>query len=253
MKILDWNVCAFSKKQHISISKALDFNADIICLQEVTETSLGTLSKVPNYYLVETKDNESKKGGSHLVILSKYKVLDSGLVRYYDKPIKSLATRIISKRTKESEKHLALFADLVSNNQTVRVYNLHISWPVGPSVRIEQFTRFLDTIKHQSHTKIICGDLNVFGSLWFYNLLTFVPFGYKFSDLFLAERKWFDKKFEEIKMQNPLKNTISWPLLPFNAQLDHILIPNDFVIESMFQSKKRYGSDHTPYIVDVKI
>lgn len=253
MKILNWNVCAFSKKQHQTIAKAVDFNADIICLQEVTVNSLEILNKNPDYHLVEAKDNDSKKGGSHLVILSKYKVLNHGVMQYYDQKSKSPAARLISKRTKESEKHIALFADLNINNKTVRIYNLHISWPVGPRIRIEQFSNFISTIKDHQHTKIICGDFNVFGSLKLYNLLAFIPFGYKTHDLFLNERKWFDNKFEEIKMQNPLKDTISWPLLPFKAQLDHILIPNEIEIQSVFQSKQRYGSDHTPYIVEVEI
>jgi mRNA deadenylase 3'-5' endonuclease subunit Ccr4 len=216
MKVLDWNVCAFSKKQGLSIDQALKFNADLLCLQEVTKDSLKILKSTPGYSLAETKDNESKKGGSYPVILTKMRILNSGKFSYYDKTTTSPAAKIISSYTKESEKHDALYIDLEINGRIVRVYNLHISWPVSPSIRKLQFTNFLNIIKTHPYSKIICGDLNVFGGLKLYTLLAFFPFGYSKRDIFFNERKWFNTQFQELEMQNLwkiLSHGLCFPLM----------------------------------------
>jgi hypothetical protein len=122
----------------------------------------------------------------------------------------------INIETKESEKHDALYIDLEINGRIVRVYNLHISWPVSPSIRKLQFTNFLNIIKTHPYSKIICGDLNVFGGLKLYTLLAFFPFGYSKRDIFFNERKWFNTQFQELEMQNLwkiLSHGLCFPLM----------------------------------------
>ncbi len=188
MKILDWNVCSFNRNQSRTVTQALNFKADIICLQEVVPQSLQLLKQAHEYNVAETLDSDSKNGGCYLVILSRFKILNVGIFTYYTHPVRSLASVLIGTHTKEQEKHDALYVDLQVNESVLRVYNIHISWPVTPSIRVAQFTNFTNIVKEQPHTKIICGDLNVFGSLKIYNLFAFIPFNYKVSDLFFDER-----------------------------------------------------------------
>lgn len=252
MKILDWNTCSFCRNQHKVIKKALSYNADIISLQEVQPASLEILKKASNYKLAFTYDTYKEGGGCHLVTLSKFPIIESGEIGYEGGDFNSPLDRLIKWYTEEEERHVALYTDIDLNGKNVRIYNIHLSWPVTPSVRFTQFQSFIENIRDYEGEKVIMGDLNVFGSLTYYNLLVCLLFGYKRSDIRFDERGWFDRKFEEMKLQNPLRGTISWPTIPFNAQLDHILIPKGWEVVSLEHTKETFGSDHTPYLLEVR-
>lgn len=252
MKILDWNTCSFCRNQHKVIEKALSYDADIVSLQEVQLASLEILKKDHTYSISFTNDTYKEEGGCYLVTLSKSPIIGSGEISYDGGNFNSPLDRLIKWYTKEEERNVALYTDIDLNGEKLRIYNIHLTWPVTPSIRVTQFESFIENIGNYNGARMIMGDLNVFGSLTYYNLLVGLLFGYKRSDIRFDERAWFDKKLEEMKLQNPLRGTISWPTIPFNAQLDHILIPEEWKVVSLEHTKETFGSDHTPYLLEVE-
>ena len=111
LKFMSYNVRLFNhykwtKEENID-KKIINFikekDPDVIALQEYFKTNNKQLSYP--YQYVETKNKNAKFG---MAILSKYPILNKGSLN-----LKNTSNNII-------------FADIVKNNDTIRVYNLHL-------------------------------------------------------------------------------------------------------------------------------
>ncbi|MDO8567031.1 MAG: endonuclease/exonuclease/phosphatase family protein, partial [bacterium] len=144
--------------------KESDF--DIFCLQEVPEEFLKRLQTLP-YNLVETIDANHlfRMPTSHrAVILSRYEIAKSKRIPFPDywpelpRRAKMLVWLLSplgwSKRTNRA----ALFADVVTPEGIVRVFNLHLVLAT-PEKRLREFEQAMAE-RDQSLPTIVCGDFN---------------------------------------------------------------------------------------------
>ena len=97
---------------------------------------------------------------------------------------------------------------------------------------------------------IYCGDFNIVDSTIFNRLTGWIR-GFNHFDYVLDERASFEKLFKKEHLINIFRGKstsfVNRPLL----QLDHILVPNTFPIQSHVLMRKRFGSDHRVLIADI--
>ncbi len=253
MRLINWNISAFNKNIRRALDNILSHCPDILCIQELPQNGLDCLKMFSNYnlaYLLDIEVNRASKN-VFLVILTRHKIVDTGIYEYCQDKISSpfiQCSRKIFGRKKQTK---SLYADIETADGIKRVHNLHLSWPVGPETRIRQFSHFLDVAKpNKSH--LIFGDLNVFGKTR-NNILACIPFGYNLKEFFVDEKVVFQDFFEKYGLQNPFEGTISstWPWSFSEAQLDYILISKNMAVKNKYLLKETYGSDHKPQILEV--
>ncbi len=252
MKIANWNLSAVNR----DIIKSLDFilvqEPDIISLQEVTEEGLAYL-KTKDYDLVhELESHSAGEIHTYLVLMTKYKIKSTGSFKFYNKPIKSWwrKSKWIDKHWGTSDVQKYLYIDIESPLGIKRIYNIHLTWEVGPRIRMEQLDNFLDKAKLEGD-EIICGDFNTISSP-LYNVFAALPFCYKKEDFSINESKEVEKRFKPLGFKNPYKGHSSWSLIiRVKAQLDYILIPERIQIKRQSDYKANYGSDHKPQVIEL--
>ncbi len=113
IRIMSYNSRHFSSadehtvfyKEFIEVYK--DSLPDILLVQETLISAINKLKK--EYPFASTKAKDSKKGSNF--VLSKYPIINEGLIRWKDKQIGRDAA----------------FADLKIENDTIRVYSIHLS------------------------------------------------------------------------------------------------------------------------------
>jgi len=127
LRIADWNIRSFvgtssirerQKLARTEIAEALHrLDADVLCLQEfnhsyVKETGNNLAlfrSKYPYYYFSRDFKRDNGNYASGCIIFSRYRIIDSGKVKYPGKFSESL-----------------IYADIVKGNDTIRIYNTHL-------------------------------------------------------------------------------------------------------------------------------
>ncbi len=141
------------------IQLILDEDPDILCLQEFSRYFLDELDMFPYHYANPYSEDKSDQ-----VIFSKYPILDAGSLDF------------------SQSRNNTIFADLLINGDTLRVYNIHLqSFHMTPSRKFlyrlgtgKIYSRIAHTFikqekqvqllrHHMSSTtnkKLLCGDLN---------------------------------------------------------------------------------------------
>lgn len=196
---------------------------DILCLQEFNPTvKLGF-----NYPYSYIKTSTKNKLFGH-AIFSKYKIINSGSLNF------------------PTSSNNAIFADIIKNKDTLRVYNVHLeSLSINPKkdyftqenseklkIRVEkafkkQAKQTKLIIEHQKKTNyksIICGDFNNNAFSWVYNKL---KKGKK--DAFEIAGKGFGKTYNHI----------------FPLRIDFILVDTKIEVNNFKTFNVNY-SDHYP-------
>lgn len=212
--------------------KAFDFinqkSPDILVLQEFYQSPKISFS-YPHKY-VKTKSKKNKFG---LAIYSKYKIINAGSFNFQQS-----ANNII-------------FADILKNKDTVRVYNIHLeSLKINPNKEYfgeetseKLFGRLQSTFKKQAvqtaqflaheanwkGKKIICGDFNNTAYSWVYNKISMNK-----KDAFIEAGKGFGKTFD----------------YPFPMRIDFILTSKKIEI-NQFKTFDEKFSDHFPILARV--
>lgn len=228
---------------------------DIFCLQEVPEEFLKRLQTL-SCHLVETVDANHlfRVPTSHrIVILSRYEIVQSKRIPFPDywpelpwraKTLVWLLSPLgWSKRTNRT----ALFADVVTPEGNVRVFNLHLVLAT-PEKRLREFEQAM--AEHDlSLPTIVCGDFNTIEAPHV-SILNWI-LGGRVSDAFLhrRERTYIEQRFVEHEFINPLRGKITHTF--GGSQFDHILVSHSFSIKKADILLDRIGSDHHPIRVDI--
>jgi len=231
VKIMSYNVRMFNLYNWIE-EEDVDQNIyefinnkdpDILCIQEFHPSNeIGF--KYP-YEYIKIRTNQNNFGHA---IFSKFKIIDSGSLDF-----------------SESTNN-AIFIDIVRNNDTIRVYNVHLeSLKINPKdepltqensekfkIRVEKaFKKQTDQAilltQHQekiNYKSIICGDFNNNAFSWVYNKLKSSK-----NDAFEIAGKGFGKTYD-----------YSFPL-----RIDFILTDQNIDINNFKTYKVKY-SDHFP-------
>ncbi|MBT8317001.1 MAG: endonuclease/exonuclease/phosphatase family protein [Lutibacter sp.] len=178
LKIMSYNVRMFNVYDWIHEEnvpqKIYDFinnkNPDVLCLQEFNNKEELGFSYPYKFIKVNNKGNRFGQA-----IFSKYSIINTGSLNF------------------SNSSNNAIFADIVKNNDTIRVYNVHLeSLKINPEekafnkenteklkVRLEnafkkQANQATLLVRHQQKTnlkKVICGDFNNNAFSWVYHQL----------------------------------------------------------------------------------
>lgn len=246
MKILSWNVYAKNKtlekvQKHIS-----DGGYDVVCLQEVPEEETQSfLDFFPHGHVAEEhldfrKKKEVRK--LNLVILTKMPIIQSVVVRHE-------TSENAAKRYNNfyADFH---YVDVSYNGETCRVFNTHFMCVASPYFRLGQLQEVLSHVPEHSDKYVICGDFNNFGMPVVNPFLAW-HYGYSKKELFVNEKKLFNKFFEKHSLKNVFKGkrTFLW----FPLQLDYILPAKGLFVLGKRVHPKTHGSDHYPIELSIRI
>lgn len=237
VKLMSYNVRMFNlynwiedkeTNKHISeFIKSKD--PDIVCIQEY-HPSTDIASEYP-YNYIKIREDQNKFGHA---ILSKYKILKAGSLNF-------------SQSTNN-----AIYADIIKNNDTIRIYNLHLqSLRIDPKVesfntenseklsiqiqnafikQVEQVNLILEHQEKIDHKSIICGDFNNTAFSWVYHKLKSDK-----QDAFEIAGKGFGKTVD----------------FAFPFRIDFILADTDIEVHNFKTFDVNY-SDHYPIMARLK-
>ena len=236
--IMNYNVRMFNLYQWIDdktiSSKIISFikteNPDILCLQEYHASERKNISYPYNY--IKTNQDRSKIGQA---IFSKYRIINAGSLNF------------------KYSGNNAIFADIVINKDTIRVYNIHLeSLRINPlkenfgekdsdllrkrmekafKKQVVQTNLILEHQKLSPYKNIITGDLNNTQFSWVYREL---KKGKK--DAFEEQGSGFGKTFN----------------YPFPLRIDYLLIDETIKITQFKTYEVKY-SDHFPIMARIEL
>lgn len=221
-------------------------DADIVCLQEVYLDSLQAAKTILPQYRWRTYHLISHQNGkrSGNIIFSRYEITKGGVIKF------------------KSSTNLSLYADIVVNEDTMRVYNNHLqSYAISPTALIQkirskkafseevsneiisvhnkfrssviqrsrQVGAVLDNINKSPYPYVVCGDLNDIPMSYTYHRLS-----YGRKDTFKEAGHGFSATF-----------SVLWPLF----RIDYVFIPEDWAGVSHKTIRCNF-SDHYPVIAE---
>ena len=239
LRIMTYNVRKFNVYQWLNITnidnKIKDLiiteNPDILCLQEYRKLETFKLN-YPFNYNYRTINNVQ----SGLTIYSKYPIINKGSIG--------------------DERHSvdAIYADVVKNNDTIRIYNFRLeSLGVIPNKyyfghenserlikRIRRSFIFQQTqislinnhINNCKHKVILTGDLNNTAYSWAYKNIKS-----EMKDTFIIKGNGFGKTYEFIK---------------FPLRIDYIFVDDDITVID-HQNLRQKFSDHYPIVATLEL
>jgi len=222
---------------------------DIVCFQEVYLRNKSQISKTFPGYRYKTFHffNHSNGRVSGNVILSKYRIINGGVLRF------------------KGSTNLAVYADIVIQDDTIRVYNNHLeSYAISLTAlvkrirekrksydklsseiinihtkvrntvirRSKQVSVILSDIQKSPYPAVICGDLNDIPMSYTYHKLSHGK-----NDTFRESGKGFSATYSAM-----------WPLL----RIDYVFIPKSFASISHKTLKYDY-SDHYPVLTEFSV
>jgi endonuclease/exonuclease/phosphatase family metal-dependent hydrolase len=260
MKIYSWNILRSNRKlpEVYEFIENLDF--DVLCLQEVTQEMLETLSKmkfhvahgVDRYAEVVHIFKKNKKEVNYVVILSKYKILNTGKVEF-PTLLSTFRSRTFSYlmglvRKWEVVTNLgSIYIDIEVENKIIRIFSVHLAlW--NPKTREKEFNQLLKHLPEKGSV-VMAGDLNIleFGPI---KILNWILGGSIMEGMpWYPERKLFEERFTLANVQNPLLGKITHPFS--RSQLDHVLVSKDIRVENAWVVSNSYGSDHQPVGIQI--
>ncbi len=240
LTILSYNVRGFNKSKELpsntvfkDIKKLIEVEApDILCIQEVHYRRQNEFPEYPYRYL----DYIYMSGRNIMAIFSKYPILEADLLCFPD------------------TSSLGAYADILKDNDTIRIYNLHLqSLGITPGRGVirkssseklygqlaysfakqeEQAKMFLEHSADVPHPIVVCGDFNSTQFSRTYDLIK------------------GDKKDTFIEMGKGFGRTYIFHGLP--VRIDFILADPEFEVISHKNFNERY-SDHYPVLASVRL
>jgi len=266
LRIVSWNVARFIEIKKNSNAGSLtrlkmmnllkQQNADILCLQEFHTASrkdyydnISYIQKQLGYpYYYFSFDEDGSKLYYSSIIFSRLPMFDTAIVIY----------------PKPSLPEALLHADLIFNNDTVRIFTSHlqsVQFKKRDYQRINEIKNYEDSlvsnsrtifsklkrsityrsvqvaiikrqIKESPHPTIFCGDFNDVP-----NSYTYFTIRGNMQDAFLQKGSGIGRTFSSLS-----------PTL----RIDYVLASNEFTIEQFNRVEKNY-SDHYMLVTDLKL
>ncbi|GAL87594.1 hypothetical protein MYP_4824 [Sporocytophaga myxococcoides] len=258
INIISYNVRVFSayhnnshpkiKQSQNSINWIKNSGAQIVCIQEFyTNNRIKDLNTVqifkksyPNSCIIPYYDIPPQKIG--LAILSKYKILKSGEVKF-----------------KSSTFNQAIFADIkISKTKVLRVYNIHLQsmnidqkifsgtqiekellftsirkYKNGALERAEQLKQILHHVKNSPYPTMVCGDFND------------VPYSYVYEQFNKHLKNGFEEKGNGFGFTYSGKYSF--------LRIDNIFASSQINFVEFDTHDSVWGSDHYPISANVFI
>ena len=256
MKIYSWNMFCFNARQDAAFEFIRSADFDIFCLQEVPEKFLERLKTLP-CHLASAPDSimfvtPRKTEAHHAVILSRFPISDSGPISF-PKGASPLRSRLLTKAMKpfgwkKNGGKGSVWADVsVPGTGAVRVFSLHLSL-ASPTERGAELEMVAGDLP-KDIPAILAGDFNVIEHALVKSFNWFLGSPLRESHPFHRERKHMEERFAHYNFQNPLRGKVTHGIS--QSQLDHILVPKEWVVAGASVGKKKYGSDHRPVYLEV--
>lgn len=267
LRIASWNVARFTewrrnnnRGSHIRLKMMEQIkaqNADVVCMQEfftstdsIYYNNIKYVQEKLNYpYVYFSWDGDGYKQYFGQAIFSRYPIIDSGLVHY----------------PRPTQRESLIHADIVFNNDTVRIYNTHLQsvqfkkndfesiekiknrdedslllssrnifqkLKRGLVNRSQQVQIVKEVIANSPHPFLLCGDFNDVP-----NSYTYFTVKGNLQDAFLQKGFGIGRTFSGIS-----------PTL----RIDYILATPDFSVQQ-FNRIKKYLSDHYMLVADMAL
>ena len=256
MTIYSWNMLF----RNSELDRAFEFvsksDFDIFCLQEVPEAFLERLKTLP--FSIASRTDVEKLYGPNIVpmfnvILSRHSISAEGEIPFPEYwhllPLRTrLFVRLMPQQLFSKIKNRGgLYADIMINGTSVRVFNLHLIL-AQPAWRLKEFELAMAE-RDASRPTIVCGDFNTIQAPHITPLNWLLGGPVTDALLYNRERTNIEKRFVEHTLTNALAGGITHPLS--QSQLDHILVSHAFSIKNTEVLPDRIGSDHHPIRVEV--
>lgn len=238
IKIMNYNVRMFNLYQWIDDktinTNIIDFinteKPDILCIQEFHASEKNNILYPYNY--IKTNEDRSKIGQA---IFSNYKIINSGSLNF------------------KNSGNNAIFADIIINKDTVRVYNIHLeSLRINPlkenfgekdsdhlrrrfekafKKQVAQTHLILEHQNQSPYKTIICGDFNNTQFSWVYREMKKEK-----NDAFDEKGSGFGKTFD----------------YPFPLRIDFLLVDENINVNHFKTFELKY-SDHFPIMATIDL
>lgn len=257
MKLLTWNIKRDNKNlkkntKRFNSDKIIegikDFDADVICLQEVPQNLLRSIKKameVEGYKMFQCAEyrRPSKNLFTKMVILSRTKIEGDGIVSHRDDMFASLHIRLQN----EQQSMESMYVDVMAGEKKVRIFNTHLPLSVPPRVRMQYLDSILDAFDKDCEN-VICGDFNPVAKFPF-SMFWGWAHSYRLRDYLAYEPLMVRKKVKQADLTSLFRFKCTHPVT--RQQLDYILAPKTLDIKEKKVIRKRYKSDHKPLLVEL--
>lgn len=268
IRVMSWNVEHFDILEHKShperkqqmINMINDEQPDVACFQEMvaSDNDRSAINSMPDFmeklgmadyhYSYNRKLDFDNKHHFGIIIFSKYPIINKQIVAYPPKDYNSIFQ----------------YADIVKNNDTFRVFNIHLQslkftndnrkyiedpsmedqsdikesksviakLRTGFSKRRLQSERIREEIDKSPYPVIVCGDFNDVPNSYAYRTI-----GKNLQNVFTEKGSGIGRTFYSIS-----------PTL----RIDNIFVDERFSVEQYMRIKRKL-SDHFPIIADIKM
>jgi len=245
MKILSWNIYNFNSNPSKALEYILSNDADIICLQEVSNTMYTSLKTKYIGSIFRSLDFIENGTEHYLVILTKTKV------KSFEKKVLNTGKKVslVQKIFNWKEALSYQFVDIEQDGKRFRVFNLHLTNGSGMTKRNEELKTVCKDLSNDMDN-ILCGDFNTFLTP---TLSFFIRYFYflKKQDLNIIELNEFDKNAKTYGLEDAFKGKFTFDLFGVKFKLDHILLPIGKYKYTPVVENSRHGSDHYPITVSL--
>lgn len=245
MKILSWNIYNFNSNPAKALEYILSSDADLICLQEVSNTMYTSLKTKYIGSIFRSLDFIENGIEHYLVILSKTKVKSFEKKELNKGEKVSLVQKIFNWKEALSYQYV----DIEQGDKKLRVFNLHLTNGSGMSKRNEELKTICKDMSSDIDN-ILCGDFNTFLTPTLSFIIRYF-YSLKKQDLNVTELNEFDNNVKIYGLEDAFKGKYSFDLLGFKFKLDHILLPIGKYKYTAVVESNRHGSDHYPISVSL--
>lgn len=245
MKILSWNIYNFNSNPSKALEYILSSDADLICLQEVSNTMYTSLKTKYIGSIFRSLDFIENGIEHYLVILTKTKVKSFEKKELNKGEKVSLVQKIFNWKEALSYQYV----DIEEDDKRFRVFNLHLTNGSGMSKRSEELRTICKDLDNYSDN-VLCGDFNTFLTPTLSFIIRYF-YSLKKQDLNVTELNEFDKNAKLYRLEDAFKGKYTFDLLGIKFKLDHILLPMEKYKYTPVVENSRHGSDHYPITVSL--
>lgn len=231
--ILQWNVWYREKSENI-MRELQKFNADIVCLQEVSPElaeQAATATGYSKYYIVTLKTTERQMGNA---IFSRFPLLSSASI------VTQAEDKASSRHDKESRYYLEATLQLPS--QTLSMGTIHASYTRGfieSPYKTAETNKLMEAVSNHRENYILAGDFNAVPES---STIRTLEKHLKHAGPDYRQNTWSSKRVE---YTNFVAEGLNW-------RLDYVFTTPDInVVDSKILQTE--ASDHLPILTTIEL